>query len=582
MNKSIAFAVFVMTLSVLAAEGCDAVLGLKRAELWVVDGSGGGQTTTSVSSGTSSGTEGMCTPGNPTACYSGPTGTEGLGVCKGGMATCNADGGAFGVCMGEVTPQPATCATTMDLACLGHDNCVTWAEVVGGGGNSSASGIALDSAGNSYVVGSFGGVVQLPSLTLTAVGDSDVYVIKLNPSGMPIWGRSFGTVGAGTFGSAIAVDKIGNVAFGGTSISATSFDAFSVSPGMFVAELEPTAGKVSWAQSLSANVLDVGDVVTGVAFTSSGDVIVGGKFTSKLILGDTPTAAPPGGLSYGFVGRMSGVNGGSTTANNGWAKALCATVGTSNPSCEVMGVRVVAMDNILVGGDFQVSMGSLLAAGKQDAYIGNYTAAGGVNWEQQIGGSNATVSAFSLAAGSDGGPVLSGNLSGTATVSLNPTTTISSSSTDSAFVVHYGPEKTYAWSEVLGCGWHPNMAGDLCYIDGVASDESGNVFLAGQFTGSLSLPGSTTPLVAPTGNSLYVAKVSSTPALLWAKTYGPTDAPIRFSGADVMSIAGTGVAVTVQGAPVVFGSANASIKLDWVSLNPTGAQGDAFVAELSP
>ncbi|MHB1845574.1 MAG: IPT/TIG domain-containing protein, partial [Deltaproteobacteria bacterium] len=51
------------------------------------------------------------TPGSPAplseACYTGAAGTEGVGLCVGGTATCT--GGAYGTCSGEVTPQYGLC-----------------------------------------------------------------------------------------------------------------------------------------------------------------------------------------------------------------------------------------------------------------------------------------------------------------------------------------------------------------------------------------------------------------------------------------------------------------------------------------
>jgi len=41
------------------------------------------------------------------ACYTGPAGTEGVGLCHGGTQTCS--GGAWGACQGEVTPQTELC-----------------------------------------------------------------------------------------------------------------------------------------------------------------------------------------------------------------------------------------------------------------------------------------------------------------------------------------------------------------------------------------------------------------------------------------------------------------------------------------
>jgi hypothetical protein len=45
-----------------------------------------------------------CEPGQVQPCYSGPDGTEGVGLCRAGGRTCLADGSGFGACQGEVTP----------------------------------------------------------------------------------------------------------------------------------------------------------------------------------------------------------------------------------------------------------------------------------------------------------------------------------------------------------------------------------------------------------------------------------------------------------------------------------------------
>ena len=49
-----------------------------------------------------------CEPGKMYSCYSGPAGTDGIGVCARGSALCMA-AGKLGVCTGEVTPEPELC-----------------------------------------------------------------------------------------------------------------------------------------------------------------------------------------------------------------------------------------------------------------------------------------------------------------------------------------------------------------------------------------------------------------------------------------------------------------------------------------
>ena len=51
----------------------------------------------------------VCQPGARQACYGGPEGTRGVGVCTAGSQTCAADGTGFGACVGEVLPTVERC-----------------------------------------------------------------------------------------------------------------------------------------------------------------------------------------------------------------------------------------------------------------------------------------------------------------------------------------------------------------------------------------------------------------------------------------------------------------------------------------
>lgn len=61
----------------------------------------------------------MCQPGATQPCYTGPAGTEGVGQCVGGTATCLADASGFGPCEGEVLPGVESCTTPGDEDCDG-------------------------------------------------------------------------------------------------------------------------------------------------------------------------------------------------------------------------------------------------------------------------------------------------------------------------------------------------------------------------------------------------------------------------------------------------------------------------------
>lgn len=72
-----------------------------------------------------------CLPGTKRACYEGPAGTEGIGICAGGVATCLEDGSGYGSCEGQTMPAADDCATPADESC-GVSSCGSEG---GGGGN---------------------------------------------------------------------------------------------------------------------------------------------------------------------------------------------------------------------------------------------------------------------------------------------------------------------------------------------------------------------------------------------------------------------------------------------------------------
>jgi hypothetical protein len=61
-----------------------------------------------------------CDPGEKIDCYTGPMGTEDVGICHGGQRTCNDQGTAFGPCEGEQTPEQETCNDNTDKNCDGQ------------------------------------------------------------------------------------------------------------------------------------------------------------------------------------------------------------------------------------------------------------------------------------------------------------------------------------------------------------------------------------------------------------------------------------------------------------------------------
>jgi hypothetical protein len=57
----------------------------------------------------------------------------------------------------------------------------------------AALDVAVDVADNLYVTGSFTGTVDFGTGPLVSAGDTDIVVLKLDPSGNVIWSKRFGT-----------------------------------------------------------------------------------------------------------------------------------------------------------------------------------------------------------------------------------------------------------------------------------------------------------------------------------------------------------------------------------------------------
>ncbi|WP_437290191.1 hypothetical protein [Sorangium sp. So ce406] len=225
-----------------------------------------------------------CTPGSVVACYTGPAGTRGVGPCAPGTQTCLPNGGAYGPCVGEVTPVAEVCATPEDENCDGEPHCPLqppWARGYGDTGADVGWSIASDAAGNYYVTGSFEGTVDFGAGPLTSAGLTDVFLLKLDPSGALLWSKRFGDADAEA-GGAVAVDGSGNVLLAGIDSNTYGSSGMNFGtceplplPGddtVFVAKLDPE-GNLIWSRR-SVLEQQISERFEQLAIDALGDVYV--------------------------------------------------------------------------------------------------------------------------------------------------------------------------------------------------------------------------------------------------------------------------------------------------------------------
>ena len=531
--------------------GCELIAGVKDAVLYSPDagtGGNGGTSTTGSTGGAMS-----CAPGSKMACYSGPDGTKGVGICQEGKKACRMDGSGYDACAGEVKPKVESCGAPEDENCDGHD-CVQWAELFGDGASQIATGGAIDSHGNIYAVGEFYGAIPFGATTLISAGQADIFLLKLDPNGKPVLGEQFGD-GAMQDGAVIAVDSSDDVYIAGRSPTPISLGGPLVPAGVFIAKIA-SDGKHAWSKSLTTTAGCGGSDsnVRALATTLQGDVVVGGYYCGTIDFGDGPIASS-GGSQDGFVAKLKGDDGSIKAADQTWGKVLGDVL-----SQEVVGVAVDVTGSVLLAGTFSgsISLGPgdfLNSTGGSDAFVAKLTPGGLVSWSIKLGDA-ANQSMLAIAADALGGPIVTGSFAGT----IDFGGYIATKGT--SFIAKYNSDGDYKWSKIITTTAAATSA---------ATDSDGNIVIAGAFLGSVDLG---IPSLNATGPGLetFVAKLTASGTLSWIKRFGDSS---DLLGADAS------VAITSAGEPILVGRVSGPIDFGTGVLTPAG-EIDLAIAKLSP
>jgi hypothetical protein len=199
--------------------------------------------------------------------------------------------------------------------------------------------------GNILVTGSFSDTLDLGSGSVAATGSSDVFLVKLDPSGEPLWGKTFG----GPLGQAahsVAVDQAGNVLVAGSFAGSIDFGGGSLlsagSEDAFVAKLD-ASGQHLWSRRFGSA---GSDTASGVRADASGNVVVAGTlsiqgpdvFVAKLDAGGAelwmhtygdPAAQQAYGVDVDAVGHIALAGQLSGTIDFGGANGKLTSPGTN-------------------------------------------------------------------------------------------------------------------------------------------------------------------------------------------------------------------------------------------------------------
>lgn len=230
-------------------------------------------------------------------CTSAPEDEICAGKC-GSIDNCG-DDVSCATCVGE-----ATCSSENVCGCPARP-CAIQTFSFGNANQEYIAGMAVDGSGNVYVVGDFRGTLQFGDVTLTAVvGPSirdDIFLVKFDPMGQPIWAKSFGD-GSAQEARGVAVDGAGNVVIIGRSSGTINFGGADLAASDLVVAKFSADGQHVFSDRYGNGNFQPWAVAIDQA---TGDVIVTGQFWDNLTFGSYSLTSA-GSYSYfdGFLLRF--------------------------------------------------------------------------------------------------------------------------------------------------------------------------------------------------------------------------------------------------------------------------------------
>jgi Beta-propeller repeat len=428
---------------------------------------------------------------------------------------------------------------------------LVYSTFLGGDGYAVGDGIAVDTSGNVYVMGTAS--TNFPTTAgayqTTYAGGNDVFVTKLNAAGSALLYSTYLGGSAQEDGRGIAVDGSGDAYVTGDTYSdnfPTTAGAFRTSFGGgtdgFAAELNATGSALVYSTFLPGNQYDQG---SGIAVDNSGDAYVAGYTESS----NFPTTA--GALQTTFGGSYDAF---VTKLNAAGTAAVYSTfLGGSNYD-QGEGIAVDGSGNAYVGGwsasaNFPLTSDafqSTLVGGAPAAFVAKLNSSGSALIYSSFLGGNNSSTGYAIAVDSAGSAYLAGS-----TFSTNfPTTSgafqTSLSTSPDAFVARFeiGPPLITAVvinqniSALYDAAGQPTTGVQRSMVDDIVYTFSEPVSILG-------------PANDPNVFSVAVSPgwTGTVPTLSWAAVAGSNDTEwaVSFSGNGVTggSIANGAYTITV-------------------------------------
>ncbi len=377
-------------------------------------------------------------------------------------------------------------STDVFVAKYSPDGAHAWSRRGGGTDTDQALAIAVDSAGNVVVVGTFYGTADFGGGNRISAGSNDVFVAKYSASGTHLWSQRFGDTG-GDAAYAVAIDPNDNIYVAGSFIVKIDFGGGTLSSAgssdIFVAKFDAGGGHL-WSQRFGGTSSDTG---RAIACRGTSAVTLAGSFQATVNFGGGNLTSA--GSEDAFVADLT------HAGTHRWSRRF----GGSSADY-ALALAVAPAGSVLLTGSFNGSVdfggGNLVSAGFSDIFLAKYDDAGLHAWSRRFGGTS-NDAGNGLACDADGNVLLAGYFSATADFGGGDVTSANGAD---FFIARYDAVGAYRWCRRAG-GTGEDAGRSLA----AAGTGTGTAAVTGSFTSTIDFGGGTRTSAG--GADVFVAKL---------------------------------------------------------------------------